>query len=337
MNFRASDEQVMLRDSIERFGQAEAAAPPDRHLAGLIELGLFSLPVPAAAGGLDGGCDDVMVMMETIGHQLLGTPALGLNAFADLLGRHGTPSQHASWLTPAIEGRIRVATGRMDAAAIDGGLLTGSAPFVPDGATADVILLHGPAGVFVARAASAGVTRSALRLVDDSFAAALEFERVPVEAIGASPQDVEDASARAMTAAAAMAVGIMERLLSDTLAHVRTRHQFGVPIASFQVVQHRLARLYVSVAQCRSLVMAAALGAAKGGRDWRRMTAAAHALTIERSMQLAHECVQFHGGMGITRELAVSRGHKQLMMLSRLHGSAAGSRRNFDRLSAAEA
>lgn len=333
MQLHPSDEQAMLRESIERFARAEAGAPADRIVHGLTELGLAALSLPAEAGGMDGRADDVMVMMEAIGHGLLGMSAVGLYAAADFLARHGTLRQRETWLADAVEGRRRIAFGQMDDAASDGGRLSGAAAFVTDGGSADAFLLVGPEGAFLVDADAAGVERAPFRVVDGTIAARLRLAQAPAETVPASREQIDDAVARATVAASALALGIMERLLADTLTHVKTRRQFGAAIGSFQTIQHRMARLYIATAQCRSLVVAAALGEADGRREWLRAVAAARALVGEQSMHLAHECVQFHGGMGITQELDISRGHKQLMVLARLFGSAAEARRSFDRLS----
>jgi alkylation response protein AidB-like acyl-CoA dehydrogenase len=110
--------------------------------------------------------------------------------------------------------------------------------------------------------------------------------------------------------------------LADTLDYIKTRQQFGTAIGSFQTIQHRMARLFTACELCRSLVMAAA---DRGGArlEWLRRVDAAQALTAAQGLHLAHECVQFHGGMGITHELAVSKGHRQLMVLARQSWSGA--------------
>jgi alkylation response protein AidB-like acyl-CoA dehydrogenase len=97
---------------------------------------------------------------------------------------------------------------------------------------------------------------------------------------------------------------------------VKTRQQFGTAIGSFQTIQHRMARLFTETELCRSLVIASADRQAPRAQ-WLNHVAAAQALTAEQGLHLAQECVQFHGGMGITDDLAISRGHRQMMVLAR--------------------
>jgi hypothetical protein len=96
---------------------------------------------------------------------------------------------------------------------------------------------------------------------------------------------------------------------------VKTRVQFGRPIGQFQAIQHRLTDAYVALEQARSLLYRAAL-AEDGGRT----IAGARAYMAEAALKVAHEAVQFHGGMGVTDELIVGHGLKRIQMLARLWG-----------------
>src|SRR3546814_7964478 len=109
----------------------------------------------------------------------------------------------------------------------------------------------------------------------------------------------------------------MASLLDLTVDYVRQRHQFGKPIASFQVVQHRCARMYTWLEQSRSLLLKAAL-AEEEARV--RAVTAARAYIGDAALKLAEEAVQLHGGMGVTDELAIGRGLRRVLLLSRLHG-----------------
>ncbi|MBW6496287.1 MAG: hypothetical protein K0B16_17385 [Burkholderiaceae bacterium] len=181
-------------------------------------------------------------------------------------------------------------------------------------------------------AGAEALTLSAERIVDGTFVAHLRCEHVLADPLSVSPDEIAATVARATVATCAQMLGVIERLLADTLEYVKTRKQFGVAIGSFQTVQHRMARLYVIAGQCRSAILAAALGEAGDRNAWLRAVAAARASVSEQALHVAHECVQFHGGIGITQELAISRGHKQLLVLSRQFGTAAEARRTFDRL-----
>ncbi|WP_323039037.1 acyl-CoA dehydrogenase family protein [Gemmobacter sp.] len=316
MRLHPDDEQLMLRDSIARFARDGGDLT-----SGLADLGLLALVVPEAAGGLGGRGSDLMVMMEAVGHGLLAAPLMGAIAALDLLARHGTAAQQAQWVVPAMDGARRLCLAQTDGAGL---------PLVPGADTADALVLvtGGRAHVL----ALDGLSRDALPLADGTGAARLRLDNARADPLPATPDQIADSIARASVAASAQMLGIMERMLADTLDYVKTRQQFGTVIGSFQTIQHRMARLFVGVNLCRSMVLAAAVAEGGDRPDWLRKVAAAQALVGEQALHLAHECVQFHGGMGITQELAVARGHKQLMVLARLFGSPAQARQAFDRL-----
>jgi alkylation response protein AidB-like acyl-CoA dehydrogenase len=165
----------------------------------------------------------------------------------------------------------------------------------------------------------------------------LHFDGVAVE-----PADHLDGGAEAWSdgialtsiAACAEMLGIMGRLFDETLDYLKTRRQFGVPIGSFQVLQHRMARLYIAMEQARSTLLRAVLTPQAQRQSWRRSAMAAKAFFAEAAMRLAEECVQFHGGMGVTDELIVGHGMKRLMLLTRLFGDGASAREAYEALAA---
>ena len=153
------------------------------------------------------------------------------------------------------------------------------------------------------------------RLADGSIAVALTLEGVAAQRLDGDAAGCLWRRKPAPGSRAAEAVGIMERMQADTLEYLRTRQQFGVALASFQAIQHRMVAQYAVVEQSRALLNLAIVT-----RCRRPCPCRARGAGIPRRKprcRLAHEMVQFHGGMGITDELAISHGHKRLMVLSR--------------------
>lgn len=315
MHLHPTDEQAMLADSIDRFARDHAGASPDVLMAGMAGLGLLTLPVPEAAGGMGGDGFDLMGMMQAVGRALMPVPLAGTVAALDLLDHHGTPAQQARWLAPAMDGSARLAFARLDGAA--GDRLTGIAPLVPGADSADALVLVGGGGAVIVPTDALGVQRTPLRMADGVMGARVVLTAAVADRLAATPDQVTDSLARTTAAVAAQRLGVMDRLLADTTDYVKTRQQFGVAIGSFQTIQHRMARLFTETELCRSLVIAAADRHAPRA-VWLHRVAAAQALTAEQGLHLAQDCVQFHGGMGITDDLAVSRGHRQMMVLARL-------------------
>jgi alkylation response protein AidB-like acyl-CoA dehydrogenase len=315
MTLHPTDEQAMLADSIDRFARDHAGAAADALMGGLAGLGLLTLPVPEAAGGLGGNGFDLMGMMQAVGRALMPVPLAGTVAALDLLGHHGTPEQQARWLDPGMEGSARLAFARLDGAA--GDRLTGIAPLVPGADCAVALVLVAGGGAVIVPTDASGVEVTPLRMADGVMGARVVLSDAVADPLAATPDQVTDSLARSTAAVAAQRLGLMDRLLAETTDYVKTRQQFGVAIGSFQTIQHRMARLFTETELCRSLVIAAADRQAARA-EWLTRVSAAQALTAEQGLQLAQECVQFHGGMGITDELAVSRGHRQMMVLTRI-------------------
>jgi alkylation response protein AidB-like acyl-CoA dehydrogenase len=331
MNFELSEEQAMLRDMLQRFAADRHGAEQRRawralphgfspgNRATLAELGILALPIPADRGGLGGTLVDIIVVMEALGHGLVADPVLipdmlASPILAELFGP-GSPCD----LVALAHSYTR------DPAHIDAkGRLSGSKNFVPYADAANTLLVtcmraSDPVICLVPNDAP-GVVREDRRLVDGSHASTIRFEGVEVPAdrcLPCSPELLADAIRKASVAASAEMLGIMQRLFDTTRDYVRTRHQFGAPIGSFQAVRHRMARLFILVEQARSLVLKAALTPTEDAA-WPRAVESCRMYLEDASIDLAHGCVQLHGGMGITDEIDITEGHKRLLVLRRL-------------------
>ncbi|AHE52998.1 acyl-CoA dehydrogenase family protein [Sphingomonas sanxanigenens] len=327
MNLAPTDEQAMVREMVRRFladrydTGSMAKLPMSREdWRALGELGLLGFLLPEGAGGMGGGAAEVMIVAEEMGRALAITP---LAESIVLCGRAIAGSKAGQrWAEPLAQGTALLAFAR--GGVVSEERLSGSAGIVREGmdAAAFVVVPEG-GGALLIDAAAPGVVRMPVRLVDGSMAAHLGFQDTATEPLPIRSEALAMAVALAELAVVAEMVGSMATLLDLTLDYVRQRHQFGKPIASFQVVQHRCARLYASLEQCRSLLLKAALV-----EEQRRLraVATAKAYVCDAALKLAEDAVQLHGGMGVTDELAVGRGLRRVLLLSRLHGGAIAAR-----------
>ena len=111
----------------------------------------------------------------------------------------------------------------------------------------------------------------------------------------------------------AEALGVMEALTDATLEYLKTRQQFGVPIGKFQVLQHRMAEMFMQLEQARSMAMLAAVSMSfEDASERRRVTSAAKARVGEAMKYIGQQAVQLHGGMGVTNELPAAHYFKRL-------------------------
>lgn len=349
MNFDLDEQQAMLKATVERFGAERHGLDVERRrraraLPGgfdrqgwqaLAGLGVLSLPFAEAAGGLNGGPVDLITVAEPLGAVLATEPFTeSLVMAGSLLEAAGDtqwlPKVMAGDMVPAaalleragrynpfhVETRARSERGRWQ--------ITGAKSAVWQGGAADLLLVSARVsggvreaqGISLFAVPAGGVERRPWRAADGSLAAEIELHDAE-----AMPLDVDFADAfevalhRTWLSASAEMLGAATMLLHTTLAYVKTRQQFGRPIGQFQAIQHRLADAYVALEQARSLLYRAAVC-----EDGGRTLAGAKAYVGEAALKVAHEAVQFHGGMGVTDELVIGHGLKRIQMLAHLWG-----------------
>ena len=357
MDFTFTEEQTQIRDSLRRF--LTETYTLDRHRAiaragtgcdpeiwrQFAELGILGLGIPQSLGGIGGDAFDALVVMEELGRALVIEPYLSTALVgAGILVRAGSPAQQ-QLLAAVAAGKIRLAFahGEPDSrwrletlatrAAREGAswVLNGRKAMVPDGAGADYLVI--PAGtesgvsLFLVPGASERMTRTALTTHDGSSVAEITLDglRVSADALigveGGGLPLAEAASDVAVAGLCSEAVGAMDALLALTLAYVKTRRQFGVPIGSFQALQHRMADMLLHAELARSMsYLASAKLAARDAGERRRAISAAKFLVGRSARLVGQEAVQMHGGMGVTEELATSHYFKRLTLINASFG-----------------
>mgnify|MGYP001079771549 CR=1 FL=1 len=339
---------------------ARAAAPPDSFDHALwqefAELGWLSLAVPEALGGSGLGAVETVLVMEGFGRALavepyLPTAVLGVG----LLLRAGTEGQQRDVLPRVADGSARLAfayaepQARYDVfdvategqACADGWVLRGHKSVVLGAPAADYLIVSARVtgdrrdpsrlALFLLPRGAPGLTLRPYRLVDGQIAAEVVLDGVAVgaDALMATGEPasaaIEDAIDQAAVAVAAEAVGAMERAIEITREHLRTRVQFGRPLAAFQVLRHRLVDMFIATEEARSLVhRAAALldDAAAGPAQRRRAVSAAKVQAGEAGRVVGEGAVQLHGAIGVADEHAIGQHLKRLIAADRLFGDA---------------
>lgn len=354
VDFALSEDQTILRNLVERFAadhydatlRAQYRAMPTGYSPEnwvlLANLGFLALPFAEADGGLASSDIDIITVLEAVGRGLIVEPLIDeILIGGALLAAAGTLQQKERWIPRIIAGSAHVVLAhaehdaRFDLKRCDtrlrSGALDGSKTFVPGGADAYVVTAReGNASRLCLVAADApGLRRRDYRRVDGSVASELSFTGVRAEAMLGDIETVEAVADAARIAATAEMVGIMTLLFDTTLNYVRERQQFGVPIGSFQAIQHRLADLYVSLEQSRSLLYRSALATAD---ERAGAIASAKSFISTAAVRLGEECIQFHGGIGISDELLIGHGHKRILLLASMFGDADYELVRYDRI-----
>ena len=317
------------------------------------ELGWLAVPFSEEDGGFDGGPIDIMVVMQLFGKGLIVEPYLANVVMAGgVLKRAATAAQKERWLQPMIAGELQTALafaepqGRYDVANIvttakadgDGWVIDGKKSMVFNGGNADLLVVPARTSgaqsdadgisLFAVAADDDGVAVQAYPTVDGHHAADVELQNVRVGAdalLGDTDRafDVLDAVMdEATLAVCAEAIGIMQVLKDKTIAYSKERVQFGVPIGSFQALQHRMVDMLTDCEQSQSLLMWATMVNAEGGAEAKRGVSSIKYQVGTAGRKLGEEAVQLHGGMGVTWELDVAHYFKRLIAIGQIFGNA---------------
>ncbi len=328
------------------------------------ELGWTAVPFAEDDGGLGGGPVELMLMMEQFGRGLVVEPYLaGIVLAGGILRRTADAGQKAQWLTPLIEGALQAALafaepqGRFNIADIkttaiendSGFILSGSKTCVLNGGGAELLIIPARTSggqadedgitLFAIPADSSGIIRQSYTTVDAQQAADITLNDVTVAAatvlgkIGEGFNTLQDVVDEATLAVCAEAVGIMRTMHDKTVEYAKNRVQFGVPIGSFQALQHRMVETLMACEQSQSLLMwAVMLNSADNANRQQAVSAMKYQIGTA-GISVAREAVQIHGGMGVTWELDIAHYFKRLTAIDLLFGNADYHLDRFVRLS----
>ncbi|MGN6608873.1 MAG: acyl-CoA dehydrogenase family protein [Jatrophihabitans sp.] len=308
------------------------------------ELGLLGLPFDEQYGGAGMGFDELAVAMESFGRALVLEPYFATVVLGGaLIANAGSPEQKAAILPGVAAGETVLAFAYAEAGsrysltdiattatpAGDGWTVSGEKIAVLAGDTADQVVVSaktpsGDIGLFLV--AGADVQRDGYTMQDGQRGADLLFADAPAIALG-EPADalevIESVLDTATAALCAEAVGAMDRMLWMTVDYMKTRVQFGKPIAVFQALQHRAANMYVSLEQARSLALLAKLAVQSDDATQRRTMIRAAKIGVDNAARhVGQEAIQLHGGIGMTMEYPVGHYFKRVTVIAHTFGDS---------------
>jgi alkylation response protein AidB-like acyl-CoA dehydrogenase len=362
MDFDFTPEQEMLRDSLARyFADTYTFARRQQMLVsgpgwradvwrGLAtELGILGAPFPADHGGLGGGAIENMIVMEEIGRALVVEPYLETVVIGGRLLRRWQSRRAREWIERIIAGDVRLVlahlepTARFDPSHVtvradrraDGWSLRGLKTGVRGVPFATHLLVtarsvgeprgRGGIGTFLVECDAPGVSVHEYPTVDGSRSGDVHLDGAAAEPIadpGDGYADLEAALDEGVAGLCAEAVGVMRRLLADTVDYTKQRRQFGAPIAANQVLQHRMVDMYMALEQAVSMSCVASLGLELADAERVRAVAAAKVYVGKALKFVGQSAIQLHGGIGMTNELAVSHYFKRATVIESQLGSA---------------
>lgn len=369
MDFNHTEDRQLLANTIERYlGQNYQMATrrtiadslegwSAHHWRALCDLGLVAALFDEAHGGLGGTGFDLAVIFEQVGKSLVVEPFLGTLMAGYVLSRSDSENdlmaaviagnQVLAWAYEEPQSRYdltEVATkaDRSD----DGWRLRGKKAVVLQLKAADYAVVSarvsgslGDAtgvGLFLVDLSEHSVAVQDYPVIDGGRAGELTLTETPARLIVEDGHAAaEEAVAAAIVALSWEAVGVMGRLKTETISYLQTRKQFGVPLSTFQVLRHRVATMALEIEQARSSAINAAASLNKPRRERERMISAAKYTIGRVGTIVAEEAIQMHGGIGMTRELAVSHYAKRLTMIDHQFGDEDFHLERFIKLSSA--
>lgn len=332
--------------------RAEPLGFSEDRWAELAELGILGLPFPEADGGFGGGAAETLVVVEALGRALAPEPYLaGVVLGGGAVRLAGHEAQRAALVPGVADGSVRLAFAHSEIQArydlhdvattaelVDGAYrLNGSKTLVLNADAAKFLVLSArtaggqrdPEGItlFIVPSDAEGISIRNYPTQDGGRAGDITLTdlHVPADAVlgtvGAALPVIEQVVDGAIAALCAEAVGLMDALTDITVEYLKTRKQFGVPISSFQALQHKAVDMLVAVEQARSMAFYASMMAESEDPNERRTALSAAKVQINRSARFVGQtAVQLHGGIGMTMEYIGAHYFRRLSMIELMFG-----------------
>ena len=356
MDFNFSDDQNSLREAVakwvekgfdfpRRHALAKAGGKTRAVYAELAELGLTGLAIPEAYGGMAFGATEAMVVMEELGRGLVNAPFAAAALVVPTLLSAAPAELQAAWLpriatadvlvVPALQERSaryrlnHVTTTATQTAA--GWVLSGQKSVVPAADEADAFVvparISGGAddsagiGLFLVERGAAGVSSTGYPTQDGGRAGELMLDKAGAALVTAEGWAVlQQAVDVGIAATCAEGVGLMDKMMAITVEYMNIRKQFGVTLAGFQALRHRIADVKMAVELGRSMSFYASLKLGDAPEQRRRALSQAKVQLGNSMRQVGQYCTQIHGGIGVTDEYISSHYFKRLTMLEMAYG-----------------
>ena len=322
--------------------------------AKMAEQGWLSIAVPEEQGGFGGSFLDMAVILEQLGRGLVPEPMIASAVLAGgILSDIGTEAQRDEFLSPMMEGSTSLAFAYAEKQSRynlsdcatkaeksgDGFTISGEKVWVLNGHAADqIIVVARTAGeqfddsglsLFVVDGDAAGLTRITVPQMDGQKSALLRFDGVQVGADrllgreGEALSMIELAVDRGAAAAVAEGYGAAQELFERTVAYLKQREQFGVPIGTIQALQHIAADMYAEIELCKSANMLSAIQIDMDDVEQRKADVSSAKLQLaDGGWFISKNAIQLFGGIGVTDEQDEGLFFKRLRVLNSQFGDA---------------
>lgn len=361
MNLSLTPEQELLQQSVSRFVEREYSFQQRQeilktdvgfsqtHWQTIIELGWLGVSFEEEFGGLGGSAIDTMLICEQFGRALILEPYLPNLLSGEILRRCKNNDSAVDYIGELLSGATNITCALYEpnsrftlsniatSATLNDDVyyLNGTKTPVLYGHSADHMIVsaqlsgaNNESGLFIVNTNAEGISTQRFQTIDGQHAALVSFNDVVVSGaqllLRGEQVDVilKEAVSTVLVGYCAEALGAMELVLQMTMDYCQQRQQFNQPISRFQVIQHRLADMYIDCEAVRSLLYAAAIKTSEQADDAYQSVAALKFSVAEKGRKIAEEAVQLHGAIGFTEELALNHYYKRLVSISVLFGDA---------------
>ena len=355
MNLDYNEEQIMLREQIQKFCESEydfykreEVIKSDKHFDAEVwklfaDQGWLSMPFSEESGGLGFGPIELSILFEEFGKALVIEPYLATVVLSGTLLDKSTYAEKIDLIDKISSGDMHISLGYAEAdkgydylspsTSLDSdNILNGSKTLVLNGSNAKKLIIScmkdNEFNLIILDSDTDGVSINSFSTVDGQSCSEISFENVVVndsnivasgdEAINLLNETIN----LAVLCVSAEAVGCMESCYLKTLEYTKGREQFGQPISNFQVLQHRMVDMFIESELAKSLLIKAMLEVNNNSEEMYKHVSALKSYIGKSGKLSAKEAVQLHGGMGVSEEMMIGHYLKKMISIDALFGNA---------------
>ena len=355
MNLDYNEEQIMLREQIQKFCESEydfykreEVIKSDKHYDAEVwklfaDQGWLSMPFSEESGGLGFGPIELSILFEEFGKALVIEPYLATVVLSGTLLDKSTYAEKIDLIDKISSGDMHISLGYAEAekgydylspsTSLDSdNILNGTKTLVLNGSNAKKLIIScmkdNKFNLIILDSDTDGISINSFSTVDGQSCSEISFENVVVndsnivatgdEAINLLNETIN----LAVLCVSAEAVGCMESCYFKTLEYTKGREQFGQPISNFQVLQHRMVDMFIESELAKSLLIKAMLEVNNNSEEMYKHVSALKSYIGKSGKLSAKEAVQLHGGMGVSEEMMIGHYLKKMISIDALFGNA---------------
>ena len=355
MNLDYNEEQIMLREQIQKFCESEydfykreEVIKSDKHFDAEVwklfaDQGWLSMPFSEESGGLGFGPIELSILFEEFGKALVIEPYLATVVLSGTLLDKSTYAEKIDLIDKISSGDMHISLGYAEAdkgydylspsTSLDSdNILNGTKTLVLNGFNSKKLIIScmkdNEFNLIILDSDTDGVSINSFSTVDGQSCSEISFENVVVndsnivasgdEAINLLNETIN----LAVLCVSAEAVGCMESCYFKTLEYTKGREQFGQPISNFQVLQHRMVDMFIESELAKSLLIKAMLEVNNNSEEMYKHVSALKSYIGKSGKLSAKEAVQLHGGMGVSEEMMIGHYLKKMISIDALFGNA---------------